>query len=75
MFVRLKDPQGNNITLVASKIVAFAEGAKSVNNETGEPIEGTVTVVFTDQMQYAVVESERVIRSKILKAVSGDTAE
>jgi len=88
MFVRLKDPDGNNVTLIAHKISGLHEGetyekpqaageaATTAETEASAYDVVKVTRVIMDNgMSYGVVESERAIRSKILKAGQEETAE
>ncbi len=86
MFVRLKGVDAANVTLVAHRIIGMAEGQK-LRRETAPAAEPTdadpfpqptyeevvCTMVVTEAGTFYVTESERVIRSKILKA--GDPVE
>jgi hypothetical protein len=86
MFVRSKDPNGENVTMLAYKIAAFFE-TKLQKETEGKPAEGdtpaveatveeiSATIVCMDSGQsFTVVDSERVIRSKILKAGEAEAA-
>lgn len=72
MFVRLKTPDGKNVTLVASKISDFEEGEAIKHGET-EPTKVTMVVMDNGGTRY-VVESERKIRSLMTKAFAGNGA-
>lgn len=83
MFVRSKDLDGNNVTLVADTIVAMVESTATktptdpvAGGETAaEPETVRFTIVsLSNSAMFYVVDSERVIRSKIEKALDGSAS-
>lgn len=101
MFVRLKTPEGDNVTLVAASIDGMIEAQVAVDDKgqpvsqeaaslaamfgveqgaandeapAAEPTKKKFTYVNCGRSQYMVVETERLIRSKMLKAFSNPDA-